>query len=184
MKQFQNKGMCMERPDILKKHEILHRLSSLPAHLLRLHGNENISEFVLHELCDANCFNITKAAYVVDNPDFDCIKGVAGFSINEAYNVKCIWDDPESFSEHMKKSSFNNKVRDFIKPSMRRAAQSDENTSKLVADFVGINKPAYCSWNMKHDNHGILVYETQISSPQDDEMLKNGACFLGFCPIN
>ncbi|GMU19552.1 MAG: hypothetical protein AMXMBFR12_07440 [Candidatus Babeliales bacterium] len=174
----------MERPDILKKHEILHRLSSLPAHLLSLHGNENVSEFVLHELCDAGCFNITKAAYVVDNPDFDCIKGIAGFAATESYNAKRIWDDPASFSEHMRKSAFNTKVRDFIKPSMRRTAQSDENTSKIVAEFVGITKPAYCSWNMKHDNHGILIYETQISCPLDNEMLRNGACFLGFCPIN
>lgn len=174
----------MERPDILKKHEILYRLSSLPAHLLKLQGNENISEFVLHELCDAGCFNITKAAYVVDNPDFDCIKGVAGFSLTEAFNAKRIWDDPQLFSEHMRKSVFNMKVRDFIKPSMRKSAQSDEYTSKLVAEFVGITKPAYCSWNMKHDNHGFLIYETQLSCPIDNEMLRNGACFLGFCPIN
>lgn len=174
----------MERPDILKKHEILNRLSALPQKLLRLHGNENVSEFVLHELCNHNCFNITKAAYLVDNPDFDCIKGVAGFSATEAFNSDAIWDNPESFTEHMKKSQFNTKVRDFMKPSMRRASKTDENTCHMVADFVGITKPGYCSWDMKHDNHGILIYETQISSPISQEMLRNGACFLGFCPIN
>lgn len=174
----------MERNDILKKHEILHRLSSLPQKLLKLHGNENVSEFVLHELCHPQCFNISKAAYIVDNPDFDCMKGVAGFSANEAYNSEQIWEHPEAFSAHMKQSAFNIKVRDFIKPSMRKASKSDEQTCKLVADFVGISKPGYCSWDMKHDNHGILVYETQLSCPVSPEILENGACFLGFCPVN
>lgn len=174
----------MERPDILKKHEILHRLSGLPQKLLRLHGNENVSAFVLHELCDSQCFNITKAAYIVDNPDFDCIKGVAGFSATEAYNNQPIWDNPEAFNEHVKKSEFNNKVRDFEKPSMRKASKSDEQTCHMVAEYVGISKPGYCAWDMKHDNHGMLVYETQLSCPVSQEILTNGACFLGFCPIN
>lgn len=174
----------MERPDILKRHEILHRLSSLPHKLLKLHGSENMSEFVLHELCNAQCFNITKAAYVVDNPDFDCMKGVAGFSATEAYNTEPIWEHPDAFSEHMKKSVFNNKVRDFVRPSMRKCAQSDDQTCRMIAEYVGISKPAYCAWNMKHDNHGILVYETQLSCPVPDDILNNGACFLGFCPIN
>lgn len=174
----------MERNDILKKHEILHRLSSLPQKLLRLHGNENVSGFVLHELCDPNCFNITKAAYLVDNPDFDCIKGVAGFSATESYNNDAIWENPEAFDEHMKKSAFHNKVRDFAKPSMRRASKSDEQACHMIAEYVGIAKPGYCAWDMKHDNHGILVYETQLSCLVAPELLKNGACFLGFCPVN
>ena len=44
-----------------------------------------MSEFVLHDICNPNCFNLQKAAFLVDNPDFDCLKGVAGFSADEAY---------------------------------------------------------------------------------------------------
>ncbi len=174
----------MERKDRAKKHEILERLSGLPQKLLRLHGNENVSEFVLHELCNADCFNIPKAAYVVDNPDFDCIKGVAGFCVAEACPAQQIWEHPEEFSQQMKKSPFNNKVREFMKPSMRRSSKSDDYASKTIADFVGIAQPGYCAWDMKHDNHGILVYETQLSCPVAQDVLRNGACFLGFCPVN
>ncbi len=172
----------MERSEMLKKHAILNHLSTLPQKLLSLHGTENTSAFLLHDLCNANCFDFSKAAYVVDNPDFDCLKGIAGFSAEEAYG-KDSWQTPELFVNHMQKAAFNNKVRSILKPSMARAKRSDADTSKLVAEYLGLERPAYCSWRMKHDNHGILVYETPASCAVNQDVILNGACLLGFCPI-
>ena len=59
----------------------------------------------------------------------------------------------------MKKAPFNQKVRSIIRPSMRKTHKSDQETTALVADYLGLQKPSYCSWQMKHDNHGILMYE-------------------------
>src|SRR5262245_10115368 len=100
----------MERSE-MKKHAILNLLSTIPQKVLSLHGTENITEFVLHELCNTHCFDFKKAAYLVDNPDFDCLKGVAGFSSDEAYPKETIWEKPELFTAHMKKAAFNKKVR-------------------------------------------------------------------------
>ena len=105
----------MERSEMLKKHAILNHLSTLPQKLLSVHGTENVTEFVLHDLCSTHCFDLKKAAYLVDNPDFDCLKGVAGFSAEEAYPQDAIWETPELFIAHMKKSAFNNKVRIYFK---------------------------------------------------------------------
>ncbi len=173
----------MERSEMLKKHAILNHLSTLPQKLLSVHGTENVTEFVLHDLCNAHCFDLKKAAYLVDNPDFDCLKGVAGFSAEDAYPQDTIWETPELFIAHMKKAAFNNKVRSILKPSMTRAHKSDAETSAMIGEFLGLEKPIYCSWKMKHDNHGILVYETPTSCPVSQDIVLNGACLLGFCPI-
>lgn len=168
---------------MLKKHAILNQLSTLPQKLLSLHGTNNVTEFVLHELCNPHCFDLKKAAYLVDNPDFDCLKGVAGFASNEAYK-DTIWDKPEAFIAHMEKSNFNNKVRSILKPSMARARRTDAETTKVIGEYLGIHNPAFCSWTMKHDNHGILIYETEPNScPIYSDILRNGACLLSFCPI-
>src|ERR1700691_4148672 len=92
--------------------KMLSCLAALPKRILSLHGEDNVTEFVLHDLCHQDCFNLNKAAYFVDNPDFNCSKGVAGFSRDEPFNeCEVIWSKADAFSEHMKKSAFNQRVR-------------------------------------------------------------------------
>lgn len=172
----------MEHSEILKRNTILNKLSTLPQKVLSLHGKQNIAEFVLHDLCSPQCFDLQKAAYVVDNPDFDCLKGIAGFSADQAYTSNLIWETPELFAEHMQKAPFNQKVRSINHSSMRRASKSDQDTTALVAEFLGLSRPSFCSWQMKHDNQGLLIYEVNCC-PVSPDILLNGACMLGFCPI-
>src|SRR5437762_734031 len=103
----------MNREELLaKQNRMLLCLTGLPKKMVSLHGAENIGEFVLYDLCNECCFNLSKAAYFVDNPDFNCTKGVAGFSRNEIQNAcSGVWDNPEAFSSCMRNSSFNQKVR-------------------------------------------------------------------------
>ena len=174
----------MERTEMLKKHGILSQLSSLPKKVLSLHGRQHVSDFVLHELCNSHCFDLKKAAYLVDNPDFDCLKGVAGFYDAEAYPVDTMWQNPDLFVSHVEKAPFNTKVRSILKPSRIRSHTSEQETTQMIGDYLGIIKPGFCSWSMKHDNQGILIYETEPNScPVSSEILVNGACLLGFCPI-
>lgn len=173
----------MERSELFKKNAILSHLSTLPEKVLSLHGVEDVSQFVLHDLCNQDCFDLKKAAYIVDNPDFDCMRGVAGFNIAEAFSKQGIWNNPKEFIAHMNAASFNKKVRSLDVASMRRLKKSDVEATKFVADYLGISKPSFCSWQMKHDNHGMLIYETEKSCPIVNEYIKNGACFLGFCPV-
>ncbi len=173
----------MENPQILKNNAILNRLSSLPEKLLKLHETENVCEFLLHDLCDADCFDLKRAAYFVDNPDFDCLKGIAGFDATEKFVQAPIWETPELFAEHMKKAPFNQRVRGINRHSMRKAHQADDETTGVIANLLGLRQPLYCSWEMKHDNHGLLIYEMQLSCAVPQEVVRKGACLLGFCPI-
>jgi hypothetical protein len=181
---FFKKGEAMEE-GLLRDNEILNRLTSLPRKIISLHGQENITEFVLHELCQKNCLNFEKAAYFIDNPDFNCLKGMAGYWRPEAYSSQeDIWVNPKSFSAYMQESPFNKKVRTFAHTSFHKN-KKDEQLVELIAQGFEFADPGYYAWNMKHDNHGLLVYEKQIKTGASCSVdyILNGLSLLAFCPV-
>ncbi|NRB21264.1 hypothetical protein HRU45_00785 [Candidatus Dependentiae bacterium] len=171
-----------ERKLLKKRHRILQQLCHLPKHILRLHGTPNASEFVLHDLCDQNCFDLQKAAYFVDNPDFDCVKGITGYSKAEAYVTEgSIWDEPERFSTHMQGSPFNQQVKNLSLCSIAKSDRADKDIVDEIAHGLDFSDFSYCTWHSKHDNHGFLVYEKPTDG--DDFYFLEGSCLLGLCPI-
>jgi hypothetical protein len=178
-------GRIGMKPEVISQHaNILHHLSYLPRNILSLHGAENIPEFVLHDLCKKDCFNLTKAAYFVDNPDFDALKGVAGYSNTEDYQGAGMWENPKEFSDHMKNAPFNQKVRGLTLYSLKKKKLSHEDITKKISDTLGMKNPAVHSWDLKHDNHGFFVYELdEVAEGQLRNYLENGVCMFGFCPI-
>lgn len=165
-------------------YERVNSLIWLPRKMITLHGNDNMSDFVLHELCHEKCFNLKKAAYFVDNPDFNCLKGVVGISRNESPGIIDVWQQPEDFSNHMRQSPFNQKVRSLMRTSAKKvSAEGDKELAIDVAHELGITNIGYCSWISKNDNHGILVFEKDSEQEIDKEDLLNGVSLLSFCPI-
>lgn len=173
----------MKREQFSKRDQnILFCLSCIPQKMLNIHGAENTTEFVLHELCGPHCFNFPKAAYFVDNPDFDCCKGVAGCCCDERY---CAADDPwctqQPFSQHMQQAAFNKKVRQIQTASVMNGV---EQAVCVLADQLRIANPAYYTWNLKNDNQGLLVFEGGSGNYEDiKDHLPQGVALLGFCPI-
>ena len=162
--------------------QILKCLSSIPQKMLSVHGTENTTEFVLHELCSNCCFNFQKAAYFVDNSDFNCCKGVAGCCSTEQYKAEHPhWHAPEPFSDHMKKASFNKKVRQMQGGHIGAEAQ------KMAQEFarqLEIKNPGYHVWELKNGNKGLLVFEHEPQNyVQVKDHLESGLSLLGFCPI-
>ena len=174
----------MERKDMSPRdHMLLTCLSCLPQKILSMHGKENVTEFVLHELCSKQCFNLTKAAYFIDNPDFDCLKGVTGFSQKDCtIDQKEKWSTPEQFSDYMNKCSFNKQVRAIQHPSATRAGVKPENIVAGLAQQLDLENPSFCTWNLKHDNQGMLIFQRGDTDKIDD-YLNNGLCLLAFCPV-
>lgn len=168
-----------------RQNAMLGKMISLPRKMLQLKNQDNMTEFVLHELCHRDCLNLEKAAYFVDNPDFNCFKGMAGFSLPEAYVSDDIWKNPSSFSTHMQGSAFNQKVRGLARPSLRRDNKADEDIVHAVATELHLQNPGYYSWDMKHDNHGILIYERGCKEGDacSVDYVLNGLSLLSFCPI-
>jgi hypothetical protein len=167
-----------------KKRDVTQHLARLPRKILQLHGRDNIAEFVLHELSNEDCFNLDRIAYVIDNPDFNCLKGIAGYCRPESYSGKTnIWQEPDTFSEHMKKSAFNNKVRHFCTESHFKRGESDKQVVSAIAHELDFTAPSFYAWIMKHDNHGILLYEKSDQTECDCDYLLEGLCLIGFCPV-
>jgi hypothetical protein len=176
----------MESLDVLQReHRMLNYISSLPRRMLQLHGSENVTEFVLHDLCREQCFNLTKAAYFIDNPDFNWTKGVAGFSRQEAFGKSdAIWEKPEEFSTHMKNSAFNQKVRSMARCSLKKFDDGHKDLAAELANDLGFANHDYCTWNMKHDNHGFVVYErADVNDTFAHDHMINGVSLLSFCPV-
>ena len=176
----------MEHTNMSQRHkQLLVCLSHLPSKMLSIHGLANITEFVLHELCQSSCFNLKKAAYFIDNPDFDCLQGVAGFSKEEEYRKNDdFWRSPEEFTEHMRSCVFNNKVRSLQRTSIHKVQGSHEHIARDLASQLSFQQPySMLSWPLKHDNKGMLVFERDDAEEGVDEFITNGLHFLAFCPV-
>jgi len=168
-----------------RKFRVLNSLSGLPQKMLVAHGCDNVAELVLHELANNGCFNFMRAAYLVDNPDFDCLKGVAGFAAQESYQPDGTdaWQELENFSYHVQAAPFNQKVRGLIRPSFRRRGASDKEVAGALAGELGMQEHAFHMWDMRNDNHGLLVYEPVAIDDYDLQDLANGFSLLSFCPV-
>jgi hypothetical protein len=177
----------MERLEALERQiKMLSFLSGLPRRIASLHGQENVTEFVLHDLCHEQCLNLNKAAFFIDNPDFNCAKGVAGFSREEDCCGDCtaIWQDTAGFSAHRKKSSFNQRVRGLSRTSLKHGNEDHENLAQQLATDLGFTNYAFCSWPMRHANEGFMLYEKgNVADALADDHLLNGVSLLNFCPV-
>lgn len=182
-----NKGNGMEQDGMLKRHcELLKLVTSLPKRMVSLDHNFNHSQFVLHELSRDKCFDLPRVAYFVDNPDFNCLKGVSGVCRQEL-GASCAidWSKPEIFDQYMGKSHFNKQVRDVNIESPLRNKRSDGDLAGQLADSLDIKNFTYCAWPLKHDNRGLLVYEkTDLHDMFVNEHLADALYLLSFCPIH
>lgn len=164
-------------------YEVLIAVTGIPKNLVLLNGTHNLTEFVLHNLCQESCFNLTKAALFIDNPDFDHLQGVAGFHKNESYNsASNHWQEPQQFSHHMKQAHFNNKVRDVCRCSMTRTDQTEQEVVRELSEELHFSDPRYMVWPVKYENRGLLMFE---KDEQDgvEEYLQDALHLFGFCPI-
>lgn len=178
-----------ENSNMERLYQILRHVNHIPRKMVSLHHHhlDNIPEFVLYELCQQKCFNLGKAAYFVDNPDFNCMKGVAGICRREPEVEKQgdVWQHPEQFSQLMKQSPFNQQVREVLHESARCTNHSDKELVEDIARQLSLHNPCYITWEMKHGNHGLLVVEKEDAQDSwNDEDLHDSAHLLSFCPIH
>jgi len=175
----------MKQSGLERKNTLLGHLSRLPQKILSLHGRGDVTEFVLRDLCHKDCFNLKKAAFFVDNPDFDCLKGVAGYFHDDTPTV-CdkLWEHPEKFISRVKKASFNKRVRDLWLPSFCKVSDTHKEFVKSVSDVLEMKNPYSCSLDVKYGNHGLLIFEKEDANDKlIDEHVCEGLSLLGFCPI-
>jgi len=175
----------MKQDELLARHcEVLGCLSWLPRKIVSIHGKDNVTEFVLHELMHEKCFNFDKAAYLINNPDFDCLKGVAGVCRQERTSMPDIWQSADQFSSHMLQAPFNQKVRSVMRKSLKKDIEAQKDVLAMLANDLGFENHTFCSWNLKHDNQGFLVFEkSDKEALTSDDHLLSGLSLLSFCPV-
>ncbi len=165
-------------------YEVLVAVTMIPKNIITLHGIDNMTEFLLHNLSQRDCFNFSKAAYFIDNPDFDHLKGVAGFAQIDSYHPKgSHWTEPKEFTDHMRQAAFNTSVRDVCRCSMKRNSQSEEKVVQELSDALHFSNPRYVIWPIKHDNLGLLVFEKNEREDDVEEHLESALNLFGFCPV-
>jgi len=162
-------------------------VTGLPHKILRHHALDDLSQMVLHELGHDTGFSLSRATYLIDNPDFDHLLGVAGFDAAEcALHQKNIWEHPECFCKDMANAEFNAKVRKIANNSFTRKDinLNDAHDVRALGYELGIKDPSYFSWNMKHGNHGLFIFENNEKLCRwRHGLLKNITSVLSMCGI-
>lgn len=167
-----------------KEKELLARFGGFSKNMVKHHQLENLSEFVIHDLCSQDLFNINKAAYLVNNPDFKCLKGVAGYHQPESFRKDNSWQSHKAFTSHMKDSAFNNTVRSVSDRSLIMNDNRPE--AVIIQDLVhrfDMRDPIYHTWDMKYDNQGIFIFERPEHSDIVEDHLLNFLQILSFCSV-
>lgn len=167
-------------------HSVLTRLSTLPQKMLSLYDHHVLTELVLHELCSPQCFNFARAAYLIDNPDFDCCRGVAGFDATEYRgDIDQGWQNPDQTAATLRATNFNKKIRDLSYASVKK--NNSDYVLKELSKQLGTPEANVRLWPIKHGNYGILLFEhahhPEMNSDESLHYLDKGLCLLGFCPI-
>jgi len=178
----------MDRDEVLLKHKrLLGALSLLPKKIVSVHEQtDNMAELLICELCNEEFFDINRAAFFVDNPCFDMLKGVAGFHKTEGHTPwSPEWDNHEEITVIMKRSPFNQKVRHFMSSSPKRNNHDLAKIVEHLAKEFEIPNHSFISLGLKHGNHGLFVYEN--NRPEADLInhhLADILHLLGFCQMN
>ena len=161
--------------------ELLWQLITLPQKIVQLHGVPSLPELVLHELCHDSCFAIDKAAYFIDNPDFDRLRGIAGYARNECGQHKQdLWLDPYAFDLDMQQAPYHQEIKQFSGKSLIKSgaeALNQENIADLIR-ALGMEKPITFSWGTRHENHGLLLLESSQDSARERQQLLNAVTAL------
>jgi hypothetical protein len=165
---------------------LVQSLMGLPHKILQNHEVEDLAPIVLHELGHDCYFDLDKAIYLVDNPDFDCVKGIAGFSRDECkFHNSDLWQNPNSFSIDMKNAIFHTNLKKFLARSIQKKEPGDVLNSDEICDIglrFGIKNPSFLNWRMKHGNNGILIFEARIPQmARKKELLMHAGSLLSFC---
>ncbi len=162
---------------------LLEKYGNFSKKLTRHHHVENLSEFLLHDICDTDLFGLTKAAYLVNNPDFACLKGIVGYHYPESFQLGESWLNPKDFTDHMKNSKFNNQVRAMQIPAFSLKSYDYKDKIFKMAEELNMNQPLYHVWDLKHENQGIFLFEEGFDQRSHRDHLEKFLYMLSFCPI-
>jgi hypothetical protein len=165
--------------------DLIVRLLNLPHKILFHHELDGLANMVLHELGHDDFLGFDKACYFVDNPDFDCIKGIAGYHSCECkFHKPDLWSEPHAFMKDMEDAQFHRKLMSFNNKSLARKKEGcvDGEMIYSLGKTLGLQDPHGCYWKMKHGNNGILIFEGKsMPCVKRRNLLEHIVALLSFC---
>jgi len=148
------------------------------------HDLDNLAAFVLYDLAHPKCFNLRRVAFFVDNPDFNCLKGIVGIADDEHCYKDDAWQTKEAFSKCIENSQFNTRVRAISQASLsKNKSLQEQEIATLVKQQLLLHEPVWFVFKTKYGNNGILVAEQAEKDIATAEHMPAGAALLAFCPI-
>lgn len=162
-------------------------LLDLPDKIIKNHETEGLATLVLHDLGLSDRIGFRRACYLIDNPDFGCLKGVACFC--QAYASQCSndpWQNPVDFVKGIEQSSFYGDMQKFIVENVEREQGSCKLASlNTIGTKLGMIEPHVVTWDMRHGNKGILIYEEdeKATCKCNPGLLEKLCALLGLCHL-
>ena len=164
---------------------VLEKLTGIPGKILLHHEVQDLPQLVLHDLSHDDVFGFDKAVYLIDNPDFDCLKGVAGYSRHECkFHKHDVWQNPANFHQDMQAADFNSQLKQFLRNGIKRkdVDTHDEDDLTALGQSLGLQNPKFLTWPMRHGNHGILIFETsEQACSKKHNLLPHAGPLLSLC---
>ena len=136
---------------------ILLQLLHLPEKIVSMSSVNNIVDLVLYHLASKECFAFKKSAYILNNPEFGCAKGVCGYDSQDEIFDSCYWQSPKESIEKLKENKFNQKIKSWKYND--KCLKDEEEIKKMALSELGFENPYVITWNNKYDNQGILIFE-------------------------
>lgn len=172
----------------LDSHEgqLVSRLLDLPHKILSHDDLEGLQQLILYELAHDDSFGFNKASYLIDNPEFNCLKGVAGYDKTEcvAATAPDRWDNPRGFIQDISQAKFHQKVSSFLNHSLCGAHDKNPEADavKALSDSLGMKNSSFVTWRMRHGNHGVLLFEEgALPHKHRPELLQHFVALLSLC---
>ena len=167
--------------NLSQKNSILQIAANIPYKMLEWYKHDctdNIAKLVLYEVCSKSCFNFKKAAFFVNNPDFQWCRGIIGY---EADGNKPVLDTESAIIDFFEKSPFHATTCSLAESSYM---QNNDAYVKKIAKILHMQEPYFCTLPLKHGNDGLFIYEF-FSSVNDDykEIVQHIIALMGFCPL-
>lgn len=160
---------------------LVSNLLQLPKHILRNAHAEDLPALILKKLASKKYFTLNKAAYFLDNPEFNVLKGIAGYDVNE--DDDC--DEVESLDDLQTKSikflsgDFHTSVKNARMNSFYANHKNEADIKTALTEFaqktLATENPIIYQWHSKHGNHGLFFCD-----PKEHSLVTNRSHLLEF----
>jgi len=180
----EKKGSKQGAP-LVDNDEFVRTLLKMPRKILENHDKDGLAQMVLHELGQQKNLDLKRAFFLISSPDFNCLRGVAGFCRDESSHCsQKMWENPTNFYDTIQSTTFHADMKSFLlnEDYHQDGALHKEEHLEDIGKALGIQNPSIYTWNLRHGNKGVLVFE-EGDKKHNQDVFEHVTALLGLCPL-